>query len=61
MPDLIQSQDISQIDILKVDIEGAERALFSTPQDEWIKHVRTIAIETHGSQCLDVVQALYEI
>ena len=57
MPDLMQSQGISQIDILKVDIEGAERALFSTPQDEWIKHVRAIAIETHGPQCLEVVQA----
>ncbi|MGA2607489.1 MAG: FkbM family methyltransferase [Terriglobia bacterium] len=57
MPDLMQTQGISQVDILKIDIEDAERALFSTAQDSWLEHVRTIAIEIHSAPSLEAVQA----
>ena len=35
------------IDLLKVDIEGAERQLFSGDLS-WLRRVRTVAIELHG-------------
>jgi len=38
--------DIDSIDFLKVDIEGAERELF-TGASEWLQHVSAIHVETH--------------
>jgi FkbM family methyltransferase len=35
------------IDLLKMDIEGAEKHVFATGCDAWLSHVRTIAIELH--------------
>jgi FkbM family methyltransferase len=35
------------IDILKIDIEGAEKELFSTGYSQWIDKVRVIIIELH--------------
>lgn len=57
MPDLMQSQGISHVDVLKIDIEDAECALFATGQDSWLEHVRTIAIEIHSAASLAAVQA----
>jgi len=57
IPDLMQCQGISQVDILKLDIEDAELALFSSPQDSWLSQVRTIAIEIHSASSLEAVQA----
>ncbi len=42
---------IDFIDILKIDIEGAERFVFDKASPEWIKNVRCIAIELHDSEC----------
>lgn len=36
-----------RIDILKVDIEGAERELFAAPDRSWLDDVETVVIETH--------------
>jgi FkbM family methyltransferase len=47
IPHLISRYDIKKIDILKIDIEGAERELFSQEVDQWIAHVDTIVIELH--------------
>jgi FkbM family methyltransferase len=58
MPDLLQSQGLSQVDILKIDIEDGERALFSATQDGWIEHVRTIAIEIHSPPSLEAVKTV---
>jgi FkbM family methyltransferase len=49
---------ISHIDLLKVDIEGAERQVFAHP-DRWIAAVDNIAIELHDWMlpgCEDAVQ-----
>lgn len=56
MPDLLQSQGLSEVDILKLDIEDAERALFSSTRMSWLEHVRTIAIEIHSAPSLEAVQ-----
>lgn len=43
--ELIQSYKIKSIDILKVDIEGAEIKLFENNCDEWIHQVKCIIME----------------
>jgi hypothetical protein len=39
--------DIQEIDILKIDVEGAELELFSMGQLSWIARVKMIIVETH--------------
>ncbi len=46
MPDLLAENAIDEIDILKVDIEGAEGDLFAECES-WISKVRLIIIEVH--------------
>jgi hypothetical protein len=43
------------IDIFKIDIEGAEIALFTGDCDTWLKKTRTIAIEIHSPEALEAV------
>jgi FkbM family methyltransferase len=39
------------IDLMKIDIEGAEQFLFSSPRREWLDRVRCLAIELHDRGC----------
>jgi hypothetical protein len=39
------------IDILKMDIEGSEKIVFSNGHEKWLPLVRNIVIELHGSDC----------
>lgn len=48
IPTLLAGHD--RISLLKVDIEGAERELFSVAHDLWIGKVDNIAIELHGRE-----------
>lgn len=45
--DLIHEYNLSTIGILKVDIEGAEKQLFSVDFQDWIHKTKSIAIELH--------------
>lgn len=45
MPTLMREIGVDAIDILKIDVEGAEREIFSDPV--WIDRVRVLAIELH--------------
>lgn len=45
--DLITEYHISQIDILKIDIEGSEKVLFENDSDLWLPFVRVLVIELH--------------
>jgi FkbM family methyltransferase len=47
--DIIAKYDLQTIDILKVDIEGAEKELFSCNYENWLPRVRCIIIELHDS------------
>lgn len=40
-----------RIDLLKIDIEGSERGLFSAECQDWLARVDTIIIELHGEEC----------
>jgi hypothetical protein len=48
---LLQSSGRREIDILKVDIEGAEKIVFSKNYEEWIKKEKNIFIELHDEEC----------
>lgn len=41
----------AQVDLLKVDIERAELAVFGDTAKKWLPKVRNICIELHGSDC----------
>lgn len=59
---ILKSQKWQEIDLLKIDIEGAEKALFSSHYEEWLPKVNIIMIETHDrmlSKCsITVMKAL---
>jgi FkbM family methyltransferase len=52
---LMAKHGFPRLDILKCDIEGAERHLFSQNADEWLANTSFIVVETHGTECLDAV------
>lgn len=55
LPQLLQLVKIDTIDILKLDIEGAELQLFSSRPEEWLPAVRCVAVEIHGPKARDAV------
>jgi FkbM family methyltransferase len=48
IPGLLALCPSPSIDLLKIDIEGSEQALFSTGTEGWLQHVRNICVELHG-------------
>jgi FkbM family methyltransferase len=44
---LMKKYDIKQIDILKLDIEGSEKELFTNNYDYWLSHTKCILVELH--------------
>lgn len=48
---LLDRDGSEMIDILKIDIEGAERVLFSRDAHRWVDKVRAFAIELHNDEC----------
>jgi FkbM family methyltransferase len=57
VPSLLRMCPRNQVDIMKIDIEGSERSLFSKNAGEWLSRVRNICIETHGAECAQIVSA----
>jgi FkbM family methyltransferase len=47
MDDIIANYHLAKIDILKIDIEGSEKELFSGNYTSWLSMVRCIVIELH--------------
>jgi len=47
MADILNEYNIREIDILKLDIEGAEREIFNYNVDLWLPHVKVLIIELH--------------
>lgn len=61
VPELLQSRPGMEVDLLKCDIEGAEKELFGENAG-WIGRVRTIAAELHeGYGCADFMRDLQRI
>lgn len=59
LPTLLSRHGIQSVDLLKVDIEGSEFALFR--QAEWVRHVRRLCMEVHREhgQAGDIVRCLH--
>ncbi len=47
MTEILEYSGFDRVDLLKIDIEGAERELFSTEDLSWLARVGAIAIEFH--------------
>ena len=56
MDEIISTYRIKAIDILKVNIEGAEKEIFSAKPD-WLTRVRCIVIELHNGYSLEEFRA----
>jgi FkbM family methyltransferase len=51
VPALIAAGGGGMVDLLKIDIEGGERELFSKNAEAWLPAIKNIAIEFHGDDC----------
>ena len=67
MPALMARAKIDYVDILKVDIEGAEKEIFSNATDDWLTRIGMIIVETHdrfnpGSEAAvrDAIKSTFE-
>jgi FkbM family methyltransferase len=49
IPTILDKYKIQYLDILKMDIEGAEEKIFSSLTENWINRVGLLIIEIHGS------------
>jgi len=49
--DLMAAVAFPRIDLLKVDIEAAEREVFGHGSHEWLSRTRNLVIELHGAEC----------
>ena len=47
IPSIMERAGISHIDLLKIDIEGAEVEVLSNDTESWVHQVATIAVELH--------------
>jgi FkbM family methyltransferase len=48
---VLQESGFSAIDLLKMDIEGAEAVVFSKNHEGWLEKVNNMVIEVHGVEC----------
>jgi FkbM family methyltransferase len=58
--DLMREFGLQQIDVLKIDIEGAEIEVFGAADRSWLRHVAMLIIETHDRMragCTDAIVA----
>jgi FkbM family methyltransferase len=51
IPGILEVFRVPQIDILKIDIERAERRVFQESARAWLGRVRVIAVELHDDEC----------
>jgi FkbM family methyltransferase len=56
IPEILRRTGESRIDLLKLDIEGAEEMLFREGADEWLPKVDVMAIELHGPACAKAME-----
>ena len=59
IPALLRQLELNYIDILKLDIEGAERELFEGGTESWLGSVGQIIIELHDRLVVGCASAFY--
>ncbi|MCU0333865.1 MAG: FkbM family methyltransferase [Chitinophagaceae bacterium] len=60
IPQLMQMQGWDSIDLLKLDIEGAEKHVISHGADEWLPRTKFIAVELHDRRTRHTSKAFFE-
>jgi len=60
LPDLLDEFQIDRVDILKIDIEGAERLLLPEPLGTMLDRVGILAIELHDAECHERFRRMVE-
>lgn len=62
IPQLMKLYSLTEIDILKIDIEGAERFLFLSENDlEYLKNTKSIIIEIHDEfDCREMIYSTFK-
>jgi len=55
LPTILEQFSIPRKNILKMDIEGAEEAIFSTNPEKWLDRIDLLIIEIHGKRINEVV------
>ena len=62
--EIMQEQNWDNVDILKIDIEGAEKILFESGYQSWLPKIKVVMIETHDRMVPDcaitVLKAMQE-
>jgi FkbM family methyltransferase len=48
---LLEMAGMETVDLLKVDIEGAEMSVFGAGAARWLPQIRNICVELHGPEC----------
>jgi FkbM family methyltransferase len=56
--DLLGRLKTVDLGLLKLDIEGAEEALFTENYEEWIDHVWALIVEVHGAKAKEAVMSV---
>jgi FkbM family methyltransferase len=51
IPSLIELSQEPVVDLLKLDIEGAELEVFRAGTEVWLRQVKNVVIEIHGPEC----------
>lgn len=57
IPALLDLAEMPQVDLLKLDIEGAETVVFSEGPMDWLKKCQAMLIEIHGPAAQKTVEA----
>ena len=60
IPEIMEKYKINQIDILKLDIEGAELPLFTSGDTSWIEKVNVFIIEIGDQDAEGMTQAIFK-
>ncbi len=56
VPEIMKRFNMDQIDLLKIDIEGSEKELFSRNTGEWLNKTKLIIMEIHSQEIRDVCE-----
>lgn len=56
---IMREMQVTHVDLLKIDIEGAEKELFEADPGGWLKNVRAIVIELHDRERDGCSRAFY--
>ena len=59
MPTILREFGIEKVDVLKMDVEGAEKDIFENNASEWLPRVGLLCIELHDRIRPGATRAVY--